>query len=185
MNAVVFDGLPGLYRLGRAVVLATPGRLDAVHAVATATAVTEVSQRKLRGRLDPASLLAELAATELAAVQPSAAEPARRGVFLASRRGNQESVRRFSGELASGRRSPATFSGAGYNIVAQSAARALPAHGPSVVLAGRRASLDGALFLAALRLRSGAVDTAYTGLVGWVPGRAGRPAVKVCACSPP
>ncbi len=169
-NALVFEGIPGVYRLERAVLLATPGRVGAVSAAAPGLPVTAVAPASLRARTDPASRLAEMAALELAAGHPLPGDPARRGVFVASRRGNQESVRRFATSLTNSRRSPVTFSVAGYNIVAQSAARVLPAHGPSVVLAGQRASLDGALLLGALRLRSRAIDTAVVGLASWVPG---------------
>ncbi|MEY9836936.1 hypothetical protein [Streptacidiphilus sp. EB103A] len=170
MSALVFSGVPGVYRLDRIAVLATPGRSDAVRTAVPGTPVTEVPPATLRARLDPASRLAELAATALTAEHPLTGDPGRRGVFVASRRGNQESVRRFAGSLSSGRRSPVTFSVAGYNIVAQSVARALPANGPSVVLAGRRASLDGALLLGALRLCSRAIDTAVVGVCSWEPG---------------
>ncbi|WP_406454308.1 hypothetical protein OH768_16425 [Streptomyces sp. NBC_01622] len=170
MTTLLFNGVPGAFRLRSAVVLATPGLLAGqAPGDVDRSLVIEADPRALRGQQDPASLLCALAARELAAADPAGADPFSRGVFISTRSGNQRSVRAFAGALAAGRRSPSTFSAAGYNIVAQSVARELGAKGPSVVLAGRRATLDGALFLAALRLGSGAITTGYAGHCTWLP----------------
>lgn len=176
MTTVFFHGLRGAFRLRSAVVLATPGfRADLSQDHVPEALVTEVAAQDVRGKQDPASLLGALAARELTAASPAGDDdPFSRGVFVSTRRGNQRSVRAFAGALAAGRRSPSTFSVAGYNIVAQSTARELAARGPSVVLAGQRATLDGALFLAALRLGSGAIRTGYVGHVTWLPDATGR-----------
>nr|BFD87686.1 hypothetical protein StreXyl84_70870 [Streptomyces sp. Xyl84] len=174
MTALTFTALEGAYELTSAVVLATAGHAARLADLLPAGAeIREVAPGDLRGRRDPASRLGELAATALAEAHPPGGDAFSRGVFISSRRGNQASVRQFTGALAAGRRSPAAFSVSGYNIVAQSVARCLPAQGPSVVLAGRRATLDGALLLAALRLASGAVDSAYAGHVTWLPSGEG------------
>ncbi|MEW2291341.1 hypothetical protein ABZ719_01350 [Streptomyces sp. NPDC006743] len=174
MTALTFTALEGTYELTSAVVLATAGHAARLADLLPAGAeIREVAPGDLRGRRDPASRLGELAATVLAEAHPPGGDAFSRGVFISSRRGNQASVRQFTGALAAGRRSPAAFSVSGYNIVAQSVARCLPAQGPSVVLAGRRATLDGALLLAALRLASGAVDSAYAGHVTWLPSGEG------------
>ncbi|GAA3225212.1 hypothetical protein MTQ10_18600 [Streptomyces sp. XM83C] len=171
MTTVLFHGLRGAFRLRTAVVLATPGfRAELARDHIPEGLVTEVAPQDVRGKQDPASLLGALAARELTAAAPADdTDPFTRGVFVSTRRGNQRSVKAFAGALAAGRRSPSTFSVAGYNIVAQSTARELAARGPSVVLAGQRATLDGALFLAALRLGSGAIGTGYVGHVTWLP----------------
>jgi hypothetical protein len=176
MTTVFFHGLRGAVRLRAAVVLATPGfRADLSRDHVPEALVTEVAAQDVRGKQDPASQLGALAARELTAASPAGDDdPFSRGVFVSTRRGNQRSVRAFAGALAAGRRSPSTFSVAGYNIVAQSTARELAARGPSVVLAGQRATLDGALFLAALRLGSGAIRTGYVGHVTWLPDATGR-----------
>ncbi|MFF1925224.1 hypothetical protein ACFVW8_32225 [Streptomyces sp. NPDC058221] len=175
MNVLTFDGLRGAYALSSAVVLATPAHAAALRdALPHGSAVHEVPHAQLRSRRDPASRLGELAAGVHAESHPPGGEAFRRGVFISTRRGNQASVRKFALGLAAGRRSPSTFSVAGYNIVAQSVAQRLPAQGPSVVLAGRGAGLDGACLLGALRLAAGAVDTAYVGHITWLPDAGGR-----------
>ncbi|WP_424213000.1 hypothetical protein ACN20G_13430 [Streptomyces sp. BI20] len=178
MTTLLFEGLSGAFRLRDAVVLATEGfRAELERDHVPSGVITTVTPDRLRAKQDPASRLAALAAEAVAARRGEPAadrDPWVEGVFVSSRRGNQSSVRAFAGALAAGRRSPSTFSVSGYNIVAQSAARALGAQGPSVVLAGRRATLDGALFLAALRLSTQVVSVAHAGHVTWLPGPDGK-----------
>jgi hypothetical protein len=156
-------------RLAAAVAVGTSAWTAPLAATRTVCPVA-VTPPELEGRLDPASRLAELAGTRLARLVGSPADPGRVGVFLSTRCGNHRSVHRFTAGLRDGRRSPATFSLSGYNICAQAAARGAGARGPSVVLAGLRASLPAAVVLAGARAAGGGVDRVLVGQVTWTDG---------------
>ena len=163
MLRVSFNELPeSVFALSEAAIVMSPGAR--IPQDLGERSVRIASQREIAGRRDPASLLFAAAARMQLEREPPEEDPQSRGVFVASRSGNQASVRRFSQSIRKGSKSPITFSISGYNILAQSAAKELNVRGPAIVQAGHGASLVGAIFLGALRLIGNHVKVAYSGI---------------------
>lgn len=133
-------------------VVATPQGFDesALMSMASAEEVNleMVRPQCLKGRvfqIDPMTGLIASIANRVRQTMLGDCDPARIGIVVASRYGNQMLLKRFAERVRRGGQSPIMFAASGYNVAAGVGAMAGHFNGPSLALAGEAATLSAAV----------------------------------------